>query len=149
MAAAPTPPTLTTSLGENMIRKISSIAALALLIHAVLLAQPVCAGPLTEKENRLTEKVKAGINKLGTGRDARVEIKLRDKKKIAGFIHEISDSHFAVTDLKTGETTVVAYASVTQVKGHNLSTGQKVLIGVLIVVAALAALALIGLHYAD
>ncbi len=37
------------------------------------------AGSKAEKETRFAEKVKDGISKLGTGPDARIEVKLRDK----------------------------------------------------------------------
>jgi hypothetical protein len=110
------------------------------IILACLLVQMLCVQPATakskeEKQAQLTQKVKTGILKLGVGRDARVEIKLQDKTKLAGYVSEVKDDSFIITDPKTSATTTVAYADVTQVKGHSLSTGTKVAIGIGIGVA--------------
>lgn len=110
------------------------------IILACLLVQMLCVQPATakskeEKQAQLTQKVKTGILKLGVGRDARVEIKLQDKTKLAGYISEVKDDSFIITDPKTSATTTVAYSDVTQVKGHNLSTGSKIAIGIGIGVA--------------
>ncbi len=79
--------------------------------------------------------MKAGIVQLGVGEESYVTVKLRDKTKLAGYISEAREESFVVTDLKTSEATTVAYADVKKVKGHNLSTGAKVAIGVGIGVA--------------
>ncbi|HSE36654.1 MAG TPA: hypothetical protein VLG74_05070 [Blastocatellia bacterium] len=112
-----------------MIKKILTVAIAGLLIQAVCV-QPASAASKAEREAQRAEKVKAGILKLGMGTDARVAIKLRDKMKLAGYVTEVSDGSFVVTDPKTRAATTVAYGDVTQVKGHNLGTGAKVAIGI-------------------
>ena len=87
------------------------------------------------KEAEFTEKVKTQISKLGIGQDARVKLKLKDGAKIKGFISEIGDSQFVVTNSETGQVTQVAYPNVKQVKGNNLSTGVKIAIGVAVLIA--------------
>jgi|ERR1700752_123719 len=82
------------------------------------------------KEAAFTEKVKAAIAKLGTGPSAQVEIKLRDKSKLKGYIKEATEEQFVLVSAATGATTEVAYPQVKQVKGNNLSTGVKIGIGV-------------------
>ena len=82
-----------------------------------------------DKEAALTEKVKAAIAKLGTGPSARVEITLRDKSKLKGYIKDANEEHFMLVH-QTGDATEVAYPQVKKVKGNNLSTGAKVAIGV-------------------
>jgi hypothetical protein len=84
------------------------------------------------KEAKLAADVKSGIVKLGTGSAARIEVKLRDKTKIKGYVQEIAEDHFVVVDERTGATTTIAYTQVKQVKGNNLSTGAKFAIFVLI-----------------
>ncbi len=79
--------------------------------------------------------MKARIVQLGVGEESYVTVKLRDKTKLAGYISEAREESFVVTDLRTSEATTVAYADVKKVKGHNLSTGAKVAIGVGIAVA--------------
>ena len=115
-----------------------------LLVNALTLTLfcplPSLAISNNEKDASLTEKVKSGVNQLGTGREARVKLKLRDKTWLNGFISEANDEYFVVADLKTGVETKVAYADVAQVQGNNLSTRTKVIIGVSIVAAVIIVL---------
>ena len=83
-----------------------------------------------EKEIRFAEKVKAGISKLGTGAEARIEVKLRDKTKLKGYVSEAGADSFVVVDEKTSTSSTVAYAQVKQVKGKNLSTAAEIALGV-------------------
>ncbi|MGA9770201.1 MAG: hypothetical protein WBV94_14265 [Blastocatellia bacterium] len=108
--------------------------ALSLLL-AGLLIQLICvqtatASPVADKQTKLAEKVKEGVSKLGVGKEALVELKLRDKTKLAGYVSEVKDDSFVVSDAKTGDATTIAYTNVVQVKGHNLSTGAKIAIGI-------------------
>lgn len=122
-----------------MSKRIFTLALVALLV-GVSGARPVYADSKAEKEARFAEKVKEGIGKLGTGTEARVEIKLRDKRKLKGYIGDAGADGFSVVDAKTGETTRVAYPQVQKVKGHNLSTGAKIAIGLGAAVAVLVIL---------
>ena len=117
-----------------MLKKILSLA-LAGSLMAAASARPVSAVALSkaEKEAQFAEKVKAGIAQLGTGTEARVEVKLRDKTKLKGYISEAGADQFTVVDAKTGTATIVAYPHVKQVTGNNLSTGAKIAIGIAVV----------------
>jgi hypothetical protein len=114
---------------ENMIRKVLSVLLVGLLIQLAC-AYPVFANTDSRKDFERAEKVKAGIAKLGTGPDARVKIKLRDKTKLEGYVSDAGPDQFTVTDFKSGATTSVEYLQVKQAKGNNLSTGAKIAIGV-------------------
>jgi len=81
-----------------------------------------------EKEIQSIEKVKAAILQLGTGKASLVNITLRDKTKVVGYVSEIRDSSFVVTDMKSAKDITVAYPDVAQVKGNNLSTRTKIII---------------------
>ena len=111
-----------------MFRKVISLTFVCLLLHATGVV--AFAGTTAEKELRRVEKLKAGIVSLGIGKDARIKVRLQDKSKLSGYLAQVNDSCFTVSDLNTGVNTVVAYPSVTQVQGHNLSTGVKIAIGV-------------------
>lgn len=91
------------------------------------------------KEAKSAAKVKAGIAKLGTGSSARVEVKLRDKTKIKGYISEATEDYFVVVEDKTGEATQVPYQQVKKVKGKNNLTGEQigiiVIIGLIVITA--------------
>ncbi len=115
-----------------MLRKILSLALVGLLLNLGSMG-PVYAGPKEEQQVRFVERVKKSIAKLGTGTDARVEVKLRDKTKLKGYLQAVGEDDFVVVDAKSGVATTVAYPQVKQVKGNNLSTGAKIAIGVAIV----------------
>ncbi|MBK9314133.1 MAG: hypothetical protein IPM55_07800 [Acidobacteria bacterium] len=111
-----------------------------MLIGVLILS--MSAAPMTpgkSKEEKAAEfagKVKAGITRLGVGPDARVEVKLRDRTKLKGYVSQIGDESFVVADAKTGVTTEVQYPDVAKVKGNNLSTGATIAIAVGLAVGA-------------
>jgi hypothetical protein len=110
------------------------------LISLLAAAPPVWAKSKAEKEAQQAAKIKAAILQLGTGPDARVSLKLRDKTQVAGYIQTAGADSFVVADANTGAVTTVPYPSVTQVRGNNLSTGAKVAIVLGIVAAVLGIL---------
>ena len=105
---------------------------LAVLIINIFLSSSAFAGTKEEKANKLAEKVKVNISKLGTGKDSRVEMKLKDGTKLKGYFNQINETSFVVVDEKTGASSEVPYSSAKQVKGKNLSTGAKIAIGIAI-----------------
>lgn len=118
-----------------MLKKITTIAITLLLAFTLTGQRQALASSKAERQARATEKVKAGILKLGVGQQARVTVKMNNKTKVAGYISEVQNDHFVVTDLNSSETTTIAYSGVAQVKGNNLSTGAKVAIWVGVAVA--------------
>jgi len=103
------------------------------------------AGSKEEKETRLAGKVKEGISKLGTGPAAHIEVKLRDKTKLKGYVSEAGEDSFVIADEKTGAVSSVPYSQVQQVKGNNLSKAAKIAIGVGVILLPIA----IALFYAS
>jgi hypothetical protein len=130
-----------------MLKKLLMLTLVGLLVNLVAFV-PVRAATREEKEARFAEKVREGIKRLGTGESARIELKLRDKTKLKGYVSALDDESFSVTDA-AGATTVVAYAHVKQAKGNNLSTGQKVMIGVGIALVVLLVVAIVVVHDAS
>lgn len=110
-----------------MFKKVCSLVLSALLLQAA--AAPAFAATKAEKEAKRAEKVRTQLSKLGTGADARIKLELRDKTKLEGFVSEAAAATFAVTD-GAGKTTTVEYSQVSKAKGHNLSTGAKIAIGI-------------------
>jgi hypothetical protein len=100
------------------------------------------ANPNLEKESKFALKVKTAVTKLGVGQDARIEVKLRDKTKIKGYVDEVRENSFVVVDEKTNTATEIPYLQAKQVKGKNNLTGAQIAIGVFIV-----ALIVIGVLY--
>jgi hypothetical protein len=126
-----------------MLKKILCLAVAVLTVN-VLCVSPASARTKEERAARFVERVKEGVARLGTGPDARVEVKLQDKTKLKGYLSEVNAEGFVVTDSKTGVATRVAYPQVTQVKGHNLTTGQRIAVAFVLAAATLIALCCIA-----
>ena len=126
-----------------MLKRILSLALVALVLNLGSAAR-VSAGTKGEKEARFAAKVRAGIMKLGTGPQARVRVRLRDKTKLEGYVGRAGEEGFVLVDAKTGAETEIAYSQVKQVKGNNLSTGVTIAIA-LGLLAALIIITLVAL----
>ena len=116
-----------------MLKKLISLLLVGLMLTLCGIS-PAYADTKEEKKARFAERVKEGIGKLGTGKEAHVEIKLKDKRKLKGYISQTNEENFTVVN-ENGAVTEVAYPQVRQVKGNNLSEGVKAAIffGVVIV----------------
>jgi hypothetical protein len=77
--------------------------------------------------------VKAGVREIGTGQEARVEVRLRGGRKLKGHVGEIGDGHFADVDEKTGESVRVPYPQVAGVKGGNRFSGKEIAVTAVVV----------------
>ena len=117
-----------------MFKKYLSLALVILVINLALGATAF-ASVKADKEAKFATKVKNELVKLGTGTDARVEVKLRDKTKLKGYISQIKENSFVVVEDSTNTSTEISYSQAKQVKGNNLSTGAKIAIGIGIGVA--------------
>lgn len=111
-----------------MTRRTCSIIVACVLALSTIGQQSASASAKPDKDVRFAQKVKAAIVQLGPGQSSQVHIKLRDKTRLTGYVSEIGDTSFVVTDLKSAGMTAVAYPDVVQVKGNNLSTRTKIII---------------------
>jgi hypothetical protein len=102
--------------------------ALAVLVFNLALVGTASASTDADKAAKRAEKVKAGIQKIGVGRDSRVEVTLNDGTKLKGYVSEIKDGSFVVTSGGTNAVTEVPYPNARNVKGNNLSSGAKIAI---------------------
>jgi len=127
-----------------MLSKLLSLGLAALLMQAAF-ARPALAGMKAEEEARFAGRIKAGVAKLGTGPQARIEVKLRDKTKLKGFVGEATADYFTIVD-EAGTANRVAYSQVSGVKGHNLSEGVRIaiVVGIVAAVVILAATVFAG-----
>ena len=115
-----------------MLKKALAMTILTLLLHTAAMVQPAPASSKSDKQARFAEKVRQALASLGVGKDATVRVQLQDKSKLAGYVSHVSDTHFVITDTQTARSIPVAYGDVTKVRGHNLSTGAKIGIGIAI-----------------
>ena len=98
-----------------MWKKIFTLVLTVLLLN-MLCVTPVAAGSRKTKEEKQVAKIRSMVARLGTGPKAGIEIKLRDKSELKGYVSERADDHFVITDEKTGSVTSVTYAQVDKIK---------------------------------
>ena len=132
-----------------MLRKyISAILVAVILIHTggfMTFAQ----SQKVDKSAKKIEKLKMEIAKLGTGKEAKVVISLANGSKVKGYVSQVNENSFVVTNESSGATTEIQFSDVNKLAGRNMSTGTKIAIGFGIAAVALLLLVFIGLHYAD
>ena len=130
------------------------------LVSLMLVSLLVCEGagfagqapPTTETSQVQTQetpqaaKIKAKVQKRGTGEKSRVKVKLANGTEVKGYVSKIEESSFIATDRKTGQTTIVSYADVQKMGGPGLSKGDLIVLG--IVAVAVVVLVAIGVAVA-
>jgi hypothetical protein len=89
----------------------------------------------TGNDTQAVEKVRARVQKIGVGRNARVEVKLRDNTQLKGYISAAEQDSFTIIDSKTGSTRTVSYADSSSVKkaGSGLSAKTWIILGAAVV----------------
>jgi hypothetical protein len=73
--------------------------------------------------------VKAAILKLGSGKDARVMLTLRDGERVDGYVNQAQDDSFSVRDFCSGNVIPAPFAHVRGLRGVNVATRVKVSTG--------------------
>ena len=84
------------------------------------------------------EKIKADVMKRGTNEKKSVRVKMLNGTKLKGYISQIGEDSFTLTDLKTKQPTVIAYRDAAKVEGRGLAGGAR--IGIIVAAAAGATL---------
>ncbi len=77
------------------------------------------------------EKTRTKIRKIGTGPEARIDVRRRDNTRVKGYIGSAGDDSMVITHRQTGAAQTVDYADITQIKrpGKGISTGNWIAIG--------------------
>ena len=121
-----------------MFNKLLSLALAGLLI-SMFMFLPVSAQ--SEADARQVDKVRSQVTRMGTGKQARVKIKLKDNQTLKGYIGEIAEDHLTLIDARHGTITPIPYYKIEQVKKVNpspflpLALGAATVGGLMIVVA--------------
>lgn len=111
---------------------------LAIMLTGMLLTMAVGFGPVNAQsvqdavqDNARAAKVRGDVLKLGVGEKAGVEVKLRDNRKLKGYIAEASEDSFTVVNSKNESNQRLAYADVEKVKkaGGGFSTRSWIILG--------------------
>ena len=128
-----------------MFKNLLSVA-LGVLLLGMTTPVPSSAQSPREKEPQQADIIKARVTRLGMGRQARVEVKLKDNTKLKGYIGQIAEDKFALIDPKHGTVTPIPYDQVQQIKNTNYKGWYALGFGAAIIggVMALVALSLRG-----
>ena len=84
-------------------------------VHAPAIVAQSNAAQVT-REAKHAKKIKNLVFKSPVGPGNDIEVKLKDKTKIKGYLSEVTDDYFVVTDPKGGATTRVEYGQVEKVR---------------------------------
>ncbi len=124
-----------------MFKRLLAVSVSVLVLHAFMFNATAHAIVNQQTDTAKIEKVKRGVRKLGTGCEARVDVKLFDKRKFKGYIKESNDTSFVVVADKSNAEITVDYSQVKEIRGKNDLTAAKVAINVgkaALIVAAVA-----------
>jgi hypothetical protein len=119
-----------------MARRIFAMMLSSFILLTTIGFQQVGAQSL--KDQQATEKIKTKVEKIGVGKNARVDVKLRDNTQLKGYIAEANQDSFIVVERQTGSSKTVSYADASSVKksGSGISTKTWIIIGAAAVGAA-------------
>jgi hypothetical protein len=92
-----------------------------------------------------TSQIRARVESIGAGQNARVEIKLKNSTTVKGYINGAGPDSFTVVNSKTGSPETVSYADVAQVKKSNsgLKTRTWIILGGVAAAAVIVGLTVI------
>jgi hypothetical protein len=92
--------------------------SLVMILTAMIVTISLAGTALAQiaADSQAAQKMQIEVAKIGIGREARVEVKLKDGIKVKGYVTSAENDTFTVTDLKTGSSQTLAYADVVAVK---------------------------------
>ena len=79
--------------------------SLAMVLSVMVLTMGLFFGSAlaqAQSDAKAIRKMQIEVAKIGVGRDAMVEAKLRDGSRVKGYVSAAEDDSFTVTDVKTG-----------------------------------------------
>jgi hypothetical protein len=111
-----------------MFRRTFAVMLSGLLLLATLGFQTALA---QTKSDSAVERMRAKVQKIGVGANARVEVKLRDSTRVKGYISSADQDSFTVTDRRTATTQTLSYADASSVNkgGSGVSMKTWIILG--------------------
>ena len=106
---------------------------MALATNSIALpAQQATEAPIQTLDSKNAAKVKAEVQKRGIGKQSRLKVTLRDQTEVKGYVSQIGDASFQITNPQTQDVTTIAYADVKKVRrpGLSRSVGTAIVVGV-------------------
>jgi hypothetical protein len=116
---------------------------IALAANSIALpAQQTTEGPSQASDSKNAAKAKAEVQKRGIGKQSRLNVTLRNQTEVKGYVSQIGDASFQITNPKTQDLTTIAYADVKKVRGPGFSRSVGVAIGIGVALLILLAFSL-------
>jgi len=100
------------------------------LAFAIVLTPLGPAAHAKNKPDQTPDKVKTEVETRLRKKEEHVKVKLRSGSEVKGRITQSSENGFTVIEDKSGHSTQIAYADVSNVEGRGMSKTKKTLIGV-------------------
>jgi hypothetical protein len=105
-------------------KQIFTVLVCGLLFESVLAGDAWALQPAALSGQ--TVRVRNAIQQIGTGTNALVAVRLKDKSVVSGSVSRIDLDSFQVTDSRTGAQTRVRFADVNRLAGANILSGDTV-----------------------
>ena len=122
-----------------MLKRTVAMMLSGFIVLAGMAQQTIRAQAL--QESSATQKAREKVRTMGTGSNAKVEVKLNDGVKLKGYISAATDDSFTLADAKTGSSQDIKYSEVTQVKKSGGGLSSR---GWIIIAGAATAAAIVG-----
>lgn len=111
----------------------------ALVTFVMMISGIMGRAQSTPQDTASTQKIRAKVAKLGTGKRSRADVTLKDDRRLKGYIGEISENGFTLVDPKLGTVTNITYDEVRRFKsssnaGREIAFFGATMAGVLILV---------------
>jgi len=100
------------------------------LAFAIVLTPLGPAVHAKNKPDQTPDKVKTEVETRLRKKEEHVKVKLRSGSEVKGRITQSNENGFTVVEEKSGSSTQIAYADVSNVEGRGMSKTKKTLIGV-------------------
>lgn len=107
-----------------MLKQVLTIILCGLLVETMLASDAWALQPAGPLANPQTVRVRSAVQRIGTGTEALVAVRLRDKSVVSGWISGVGPDAFEVTDPHSGEQTNVRFVDVGRLAGANLVSGD-------------------------
>ena len=110
-----------------MSKQTLSLILIGLVLNLIFYPTSIKANNFQDdKEAKFAEKVKKELGGLGIGTSIKVKVKLKDGRKLKGYVSEHNVDTFSITD-KNNQVIQIPYLQVKEIRGENSSTGKKIL----------------------
>jgi preprotein translocase subunit SecF len=113
-----------------MLHRFFTLVLAGVLIQALGVGA-VCAQ--TNSDVQAVEQVKSKVARLGVGEKARATVRMKDGRKLKGYIAQARETDFVLRDRATDAPTEIAYSDVNKVesnRGHSLARNLALGIGI-------------------